>query len=49
MNVCVAITVADLMLLRDFGPYEILFLTIFTTLDFPVILYGQFTSDGHAW
>jgi hypothetical protein len=49
MNVCVAITVADLMLLRDFGPYEILFLTIFTTLDFPVILDGQFTSDGHTW
>jgi hypothetical protein len=33
------------MLLRDFDPNGIIFIIIcFTTLDFPVILNGQFTS-----
>jgi hypothetical protein len=44
MNLCVVITVAMKMLLRDFGPYGIIFITVFTTLDFPIILSGQFTS-----
>jgi hypothetical protein len=38
------LTVAMAMLLRDFGPYGIIFMNVFTTLDFPVILDGQFTS-----
>jgi hypothetical protein len=32
------------MLLRDVGPYGILFMTVVTTLYFPVILDGHFTS-----
>jgi hypothetical protein len=44
MNVCV-ITVAILMLLRDFGPYGIIFMTVhFTTIDFPIIFDGLFTG-----
>jgi hypothetical protein len=37
------------MLLTDFGPYGILFMTmcVSTTLDFPVIFDGQFTSAFH--
>jgi hypothetical protein len=42
-SMCVGITVAMVMLLRDFGPYGIIFMTVFTALDFPVILDGQFT------
>jgi hypothetical protein len=34
------------LLLRDFGPYGIIFMTVFTTLDFPVFINGQFTSDS---
>jgi hypothetical protein len=43
-NVCVVTTVSMVMLLRDFVSYGIIFMTVFTTLDFPVILDGQFTS-----
>jgi hypothetical protein len=44
--VCVLITVAMVMLLKDSGLYGIIFMTVcvFTTLDFPVILDGQFTN-----
>jgi hypothetical protein len=39
MNVCVVITIAVIMLLRDLGPYGIIFMTIcFYYFDFPVIL-----------
>jgi hypothetical protein len=32
------------MLLRDFGPYGIIFMTVlFTILDSPVVLDGKFT------
>jgi hypothetical protein len=45
MNVCVVVTVAMVMLLRDFWPYWIIFMKcVFTTLYFPVILDGQLTS-----
>jgi hypothetical protein len=37
INVCVVIAVAIVTLLRDFEPYR-LFMTVFTTLDFPVNL-----------
>jgi hypothetical protein len=43
MKVCVVITAAVVMLLRDFGSYGI-FMTVSTTLDFPVILDGLFFS-----
>jgi hypothetical protein len=36
----VVITVAMVTLLRDFGPYGKIFMTVFTTLSFPVVLYG---------
>jgi hypothetical protein len=36
--VCLAITAATVTLLRNFGPPEIIFMTVFTTPDFPVIL-----------
>jgi hypothetical protein len=43
----VVIAVAMIMLLRDLGPYGAVFLTcFFTTLDFPVILEGQFSSES---
>jgi hypothetical protein len=44
--VCLVITVAMAVLLRDFVPYPIIFMTIcvFTALDFPVNLNGQFIS-----
>jgi hypothetical protein len=36
------------MLLREFGLYGIiLFMTMFTALEFPLILNGQFTSDTY--
>jgi hypothetical protein len=37
VNVCVVITVATLMMLRDFVHYETMLMTmyVFTTLDFP--------------
>jgi hypothetical protein len=39
MNVCVVITVAMVMLLQDFGPYGILFMTVFLLLSiFPSFL-----------
>jgi hypothetical protein len=41
---CGAITVAMAMLLRDFGLYGILFMTVFSDLLVPVILNGQFSS-----
>jgi hypothetical protein len=44
MNVCVVITVAMVMLLRDFGPYGIIEVCVFISLVFPVILDEQFTS-----
>jgi hypothetical protein len=40
MNMCVDITVAVVMLLRDSGRYGLIFMTWFTTIDFPVILDG---------
>jgi hypothetical protein len=43
MNMCVVISVAEVMLLRDFGPHGIIFMTVFTDVDFPVILDEQFT------
>jgi hypothetical protein len=43
MNVCVVITVTAVKLLREFEPYGIIFMAV-TTLDFPVILDGQFIS-----
>jgi hypothetical protein len=45
--VCIIISDVMLMLLSDFGPYGIIFMAmcVFTTLDFPVILDGQFSSD----
>jgi hypothetical protein len=46
MNECVVITVAMVMLLRYFGPYGIIFVIyVCTTIDYPVILDGQFTSS----
>jgi hypothetical protein len=44
MKVCVVITVAMAMLLRNFGPHGILFMSVCNALDFPVILDGKFTS-----
>jgi hypothetical protein len=45
MNVCVVITAAIVMLLRDFGSYVVIFmLCVFTALDFSIILDGQFTN-----
>jgi hypothetical protein len=41
--VCAVITVVMVML-RDFGPYRIIFMTVFTALGFPVIFDGKFTS-----
>jgi hypothetical protein len=32
------------ILLKYFGPNGIKFMTVFTTLDFPVILNGEFSS-----
>jgi hypothetical protein len=32
------------IILKDFGPYGIIFKTVFATLDFRTILEGQFTS-----
>jgi hypothetical protein len=37
MNVCVVITVAMVMLLRDFGPYRIIFVTVYF-ISFPAFL-----------
>jgi hypothetical protein len=42
--VCVVITVAMVILLSDLRPYRIIFMTVFTALDFPVILDGQFSG-----
>jgi hypothetical protein len=36
--------VGDYLLLRDFGPYGIFIMCVFTTLDFLVFLDGKFTS-----
>jgi hypothetical protein len=42
MNVCVALTVAMVMLLSDFGPYGMIFYSyVFNTLDFLVFLLGN--------
>jgi hypothetical protein len=38
------ITIAMVMLPRDFGLCGIIVVTVFPTLDFPVIVNGQFTS-----
>jgi hypothetical protein len=44
---CVIVTVTMVMLLRDFGPYEIMFVTVcFWYLDFPVIIDEQFISTS---
>jgi hypothetical protein len=44
-NVCVVITVAMAMLLRNFGPSKIIFMTMYIYyFGFPVIFDGQFTS-----
>jgi hypothetical protein len=40
----IAWLVGDNFLFRDFGPYGIIFVTVFTTLHFPIILDGQFPS-----
>jgi hypothetical protein len=48
MNVCCYIlTVVMVMLLRHFGPYRIIVMTVFTALDFPLILDGLFISQTH--
>lgn len=44
MNVYVLITVTMVILLRDFGPYAIILMTVFTTFHIPVITDKQFTS-----
>jgi hypothetical protein len=45
MNLCVVITVAMAMLLKDFGSYGIIITAcVFTTLYFPVILDRRFTG-----
>jgi hypothetical protein len=41
---CFVITVVMVILLRYFGSYGIIFMTVFTTLDFSVILDGKFTG-----
>jgi hypothetical protein len=41
----VVITVTIVLLLRDFGPYGITSVTVFITLDFPVIIDGQCTRN----
>jgi hypothetical protein len=43
---CLVAWLVDHLLLKDFGPYGIIFISMFafTTLDFPDILDGQFTS-----
>jgi hypothetical protein len=42
MNVCVVITVAIVTLLRDFEPYKLIFMSVFTALDLVVIFGGSF-------
>jgi hypothetical protein len=42
MNVCAVITIAMVMLLRHCG---IIFMTVCSTLYFPIILAGQFRSN----
>jgi hypothetical protein len=46
MNVCVLITVALLILLRNFEPlWDNMYDYMFATLDFPVFLDGQVSSE----
>jgi hypothetical protein len=42
---CVDITVAMAMLLRNSGPYGIIFMTVFNTSRYHVILGGQFSIN----
>jgi hypothetical protein len=44
MNASIVITVDTVMLLRDTG---LIFITVFNTLNFPVTIYGKFTSFTH--
>lgn len=44
MNVCFIITIAMAMLFRDFRPCGIIFMTVLITLDFPIMLDGDFTG-----
>lgn len=42
MNESCFITIAMVILIICFDPYGIIYMTVFTSLDFPIILDGQF-------